>query len=75
MMVTLNRVSDNPYKCETGIYDIHDIANVEKKVPIEWIDIDNKQMKKEYIDYARPLIMGELTPIYKDGVPVHLIRK
>ena len=32
-------------------------------------------MKQEFIDYAKPLIMGELTPIYKDGVPVHLIRK
>ena len=75
MMVTLNRINDNPYKCETGVYDIHDIANVEKKVPMEWIDIDNKQMKQEYLDYARPLIMGELSPIYKDGLPVHLVRK
>ena len=25
--------------------------------------------------YARPLIIGELTPIYKDGVPTHLVRK
>jgi 6-phosphofructokinase 1 len=32
-------------------------------------------MKDEFIKYARPLIIGELTPIYKDGVPTHLIRK
>ena len=75
MMVTLQRESDDPYKCVTDVYDIHDIANVEKKIPAEWIDEKNHQMKDEFIKYARPLIIGELTPIYKDGVPTHLVRK
>ena len=75
MMAILKRVDDNGYKCVTDVYDIHDIANVEKKVPQEWIDNENKKMNKEFIDYAKPLIQGELTPIYKDGLPVHLIRK
>ena len=75
MMVTLKRVSDEPYKCETDIYDIHDIANVEKKIPAEWIDEKNHQMSDEFIKYARPLIIGELLPIFKDGVPTHLVRK
>ena len=56
-------------------YDIHDIANVEKKVPSKWIDSKNKQLKKDYLEYARPLIQGELTPIFKDGLPCHLVRK
>ena len=43
MMITILR--DNNY----GIYDIHDIANVEKKIPTEWIDSENKQLKKEII--------------------------
>ena len=75
MMVTLDRKDSNDYECSTGVYDIHNIANVEKKVPLEWIDTNNHQMKEEFIKYARPLIIGELTPIYKDGVPMHLIRK
>ena len=73
MMITLERTNDNPYKCTTNIYDIHNIANVEKKVPLEWIN--NNQMTKEFINYAKPLIQGELLPIFKDGLPVHLIRK
>ena len=72
MMVILKRTKEN-YECVTDVYDIHDIANVEKKVPTEWIK--NHQMTDEYIRYARPLIMGELLPIYKDGVPTHLVRK
>ncbi len=73
MMVIMER-SDN-YKITTNIYDIHNIANVEKKVPLEWIDLDNNMMKQAYIDYAMPLIQGELLPIFKNGLPTHLIRK
>ncbi len=72
MMVILKRTKEN-YECVTDVYDIHDIANVEKKVPTEWIK--NHQMTDEYLRYARPLIMGELLPIFKDGVPTHLVRK
>ena len=75
MMVTLKRESNDPYTCDTDVFDIHDIANVEKKIPAEWIDEENHQMKDEFIQYARPLIIGELLPIYKDGVPTHLVRK
>ncbi len=75
MMVTLKRESNDPYKCVTDVFDIHDIANVEKKIPAEWIDEENHQMKDEFIQYARPLIIGELLPIFKDGVPTHLVRK
>lgn len=73
MMVVMNRVED--YKIDFDLYDIHDIANVEKKVPDNFIDRENKLMTDEYIKYARPLIMGELEPIYKNGIPCHLIRK
>ena len=75
MMVTLNRIKEKPYTCKASVYDIHDIANIEKKVPTEWIDTKKKQMKQEFIKYAKPLIQGELQPIYKDGLPVHLIRQ
>ncbi len=55
-------------------YDIHEIANVEKKVPLEWIDSKKKQMKKEYLNYAKPLIKGQTKLKYKNGLPVHLVR-
>ncbi len=69
MMVTLGKDGS------TDIYDIHNIANVERKVPIEWIDTENNMLNKEFIEYAKPLIQGELIPIFKDGLPVHLVRK
>lgn len=75
MMITLDRNGDDPYQCGTSAYDIHAIANVERKVPDEWITADSKGLTDDYVKYARPLIMGELTPLYVDGLPRHLVRK
>ena len=36
-VVVLKRVSDDPYMCITETNDVHQIANIEKKVPLEWI--------------------------------------
>ena len=75
VMITLNRVSDNPYVCETGTYDIHAIANLEKMVPADFISEDGCQVTDKFVNYIRPLIQGELYPIFKDGLPMHLVRK
>ena len=75
MMITLDRNGDAPYQCGTSAYDIHAIANVERKVPDEWITEDGKGLNDGYIKYARPLIMGELLPVFVNGTPRHLVRK
>ena len=75
MMITLDRNGDCPYQCGTSAYDIHEIANVERSVPAHWITEDGCGLTEDYINYARPLIMGELYPLYSDGLPTHLVRK
>ena len=74
-MVIITRENSKAYKSSTSVFDIHDIANVEKKVPVSMIDSKNHQMTDEYLEYVKPLIMGELVPIFKDGLPQHLILK
>lgn len=74
VMVVLKRLQDRPYLCGTDTYDIHSIANVEKTVPAQWITEDGRGLKEEFLQYARPLIMGELQPLYVDGLPAHLVR-
>ncbi len=71
-VVILNRISSAPYVCGTGIADIKGIANLEKKIPLEWIDTENYTLTEEYLKYARPLIRGELYPFMVDGVPMHI---
>lgn len=73
MMVTLDRVSSHPYICTTGLYDVHKIANVEKKVPDEWITEEGTFVSQELVDYIRPLIQGELTQVMIDGRPRHIV--
>ena len=73
MMITLDRNGDDPYG--TSAYDIHAIANVERPVPAEWITEDGCDVNEGYEKYARPLIMGELQPLFINGVPRHLVRK
>lgn len=75
MMITLDRNGDDPYQCGTSAYDIHAIANVERPVPAEWITEDGCNLNDDYVKYARPLIMGELTPMFVDGLPRHLVMK
>ena len=66
-------VYNKPYKLKQYVFNyIHKIANVEKKVPIEWIDTKNHMVTKEVVDYIKPLIQGEVKQIYKDGLPQHL---
>ena len=75
-MVIMTRVSDNPYKIRYDVFDdIHKIANIEKKIPLDWIDLKNNYVKQELVDYMRPLIMGEVKQIYKNGLPQHITMK
>ncbi|MDR2043017.1 MAG: 6-phosphofructokinase [Clostridium sp.] len=74
VMVVMKRIQESPYLCDMDTYDIHAVANVEKTVPAQWITPDGKGLTEEYASYARPLIIGELTPFYVDGLPRHLVR-
>ena len=71
-MIILKRVSDDPYICVTDIYDVHKVANVEKKVPRNWINEAGDYVTEEFVNYIRPLIQAEITPIMTDGLPRHL---
>lgn len=75
VMVVLERVQNDPYLCRMETYDIHEIANLEKTVPLSWITEDGRGMTEEFIEYARPLIMGELQPVFVNGLPAHLVRQ
>ncbi|MDR1835225.1 MAG: 6-phosphofructokinase [Fusobacteriaceae bacterium] len=72
-MVVIDRVSDDPYQCSTGIYDVHKIANDEKLVPRQWITKDGTYVTKEFIDYVTPLIQGDYQPVMVEGIPRHLV--
>lgn len=71
-MITLKRVSDDPYICITESVDVSKVANVEKKVPREWITDDGMGVKEQLVHYIRPLIQAEIAPLWVDGLPRHV---
>lgn len=71
-MVVFERISNTPYSIKTGLCDIDIIANKEKCVPDSLINCDGTGVTKEFEEYARPLIIGELYPFIVDGLPRHL---
>ncbi len=58
--------------CITEEADVHLIANVEKKVPREWITDDGTNVKPELVHYILPLIQAEITPLWINGLPRHI---
>jgi len=71
-VIVLERLSDDPYICGTSSKDVHKFANIEKKVPLEWIINDGTYVSQDFINYATPLIQAELTPIMVNGLPKHI---
>ena len=57
------------YKCEYVLIDLHLVANDEKKVPLSWIKPDNTGLTKDFVDYALPLIQGDMKAPLENGLP------
>ena len=59
-MVALLRKSSDPYKCETGLVGLSEVALKTRKVPDESIDKNSNYVTDAFLTYARPLIGGPL---------------
>ena len=71
-MVVLKRISNAPYQVEYSYAQIKDIANEAKSVPLEWINREENDITEEFIEYLRPLIIGEVEHYYENGIPKYL---
>ncbi len=59
----------NGYKMNIKLFDLAEVANFEKKVPLDWITESGNDVTADFVDYALPLIQGE-TPMEKEnGLP------
>ncbi len=69
LMVTLDRAPGEEYKCTLGAAPLGEVANVEKKVPREWVNAEGNYVTEEFIKYCRPLIEGEVSVPMRGGLP------
>ncbi len=72
-MVKIVRKQNNPYKWTTGLQPLQDIANVEHLVPRDWISEDGFLPNEKFIEYARPLIEGEVKVPTEGGLPKYAV--
>lgn len=68
-MISIKRVSNHPYLVRYEATPLADVANHERKVPLEWICDDGTNVTKEMVEYLRPLFRGEIHVRYEDGLP------
>jgi 6-phosphofructokinase len=75
VMPTIVRLADSPYQWKIGHADLADVANVEKKMPRDFIAEDGFGITEACRAYLQPLIEGEDYPPYRDGLPDYVILK
>jgi 6-phosphofructokinase 1 len=69
VMPTIVRTASKPYKWKIGVAPLDQVANVEKKMPRDFITEDGFGITAKCRAYLEPLIQGEDYPPYKNGLP------
>lgn len=71
VMLTINRESDAPYTWSIGTAPLNQVANVERKMPRDFISKDGFGITPACRNYLAPLIEGEAYPPYEKGMPTY----
>jgi 6-phosphofructokinase 1 len=69
VMATIERLADQPYRWSIGHAPLKDVANVERKMPANFISPDGFHITDACRTYLQPLIEGEDPPPYRNGLP------
>lgn len=68
----LHRLSDAPYRWEIRTAPLAALANVERRLPPEFISADGFHITEACRRYLAPLIAGEDLPPFENGLPVYV---
>lgn len=75
VMPVIERISNTPYQWRISEAPLGHVANVEKKMPREFISADGFHITDTCRQYLLPLIQGENYPPYVDGLPHYITLK
>lgn len=75
IMPIIVRESNHPYRWSIGEAPLDKIANVEVKMPRDYISEDGFHITEKCREYLFPLIQGEDYPPYRDGLPAYVTLK
>ena len=66
-------LADDNVTFGTDIHPLAEVANVEHFVPRDWISEDGFLPNEKFVEYARPLIEGEVRPPAEAGLPKFVV--
>jgi 6-phosphofructokinase 1 len=69
VMPAILRLSDKPYRWKIGVAPLDRVANVEKKLPRDYITADGFGITAKARTYLAPLVRGEDFPPFRGGMP------
>lgn len=69
VMLTVVRESNHPYRWSIGTAKLSDVANVEAKMPRDFISENGFGITEKCRQHMMPLIQGEAYPSYENGLP------
>jgi 6-phosphofructokinase len=72
VMPIIVRKQSNPYVWEIGQAPLAEVANVEEKMPRDYISEDGLFITEKCREYLSPLIQGEDYPPYQNGLPAYV---
>jgi 6-phosphofructokinase len=72
VMPIIVRHSNSPYRWSIGEAPLEKVANVEVKMPRDFITEDGLGITEKCREYLRPLIMGEDYPPFVNGLPAYV---
>jgi 6-phosphofructokinase 1 len=73
LMPKIVRLSSSPYRWEIQLEPLENIANVEHFIPRDWISEDGFLPNEKFVEYAAPLIEGQVVVPQKNGLPSYTI--
>lgn len=74
-MVAFRRCPGEEYGLDYVTEDVNQICNQEKTVPLSWITKGGSDIGDEFIQYALPLIQGEVKVPSENGLPLFAYRR
>ena len=72
VMPAIVRTSDKPYRWKIEAAPLDKVANVEKKLPRDYISADGYGITAKARAYLSPLTRGEAFPPFRDGLPQYV---
>ena len=68
-MPIIVRTNNDPYTWKIEAANLSEVANIEKKLPPDFIDHTGFKITNKCREYLLPLIQGEDYPEYHQGIP------